>query len=137
MEGLYLPVRAAHVTFVCCSGALLALRGTLALAGSPWANQPSVRRLSHVIDTGLLAAAITLTVIIRQYPFVNAWLTTMVLLLVPYILLGSYALRRARSPTARAAALVAALALFLYIASVAYWHNPAGIFHARASVAAH
>ena len=135
MEGLYLPVRLAHVTFVCCSGGLFALRGALALGESPWANHPALRRLSYFIDTGLLTAALVLVVLVRQYPFVDAWLTAKVLLLVPYILLGSYALRRARTRAARAAALVAALAVFLYIASVAYWHDPAGIFHSRVTLA--
>jgi len=136
MNGLYLPVRTAHVAFVCCSGGLFTLRGLLALRASPWANHPALRRLSYVIDTGLLAAALTLVVIIRQYPFVDAWLTTKVLLLVPYIVLGSYALRRARSRAVRAVAFVAALSLFLYIASVAYWHDPAGIFRSHALAAA-
>jgi uncharacterized membrane protein SirB2 len=129
MGGHYLQLRLAHVIFVCCSGGLFALRGILALAGNPAANDPVLRRLSYFIDTGLLVAALMLVVTVRQYPFVDAWLTAKVLLLVPYIVLGSYALRRARTRRGRAAALVAALLLFLYIASVAYWHDPAGIFH--------
>jgi uncharacterized membrane protein SirB2 len=129
MGSHYLQLRLAHVIFVSCSGGLFALRGVLALNRSPAANHPALRWLSYVIDTGLLASALMLVAILHQYPFMDAWLTTKVLLLLPYIVLGSYALRRARSQRGRAAAFIAALLVFLYIASVAYWHDPAGIFH--------
>lgn len=127
MSGYYLQIRFAHVLLVCCSGALFATRGLLAVAGISWANHPALRRLSYAIDTGLLAAALLLVAILHQYPFVQPWLTTKVLLLVVYIALGTYALRRARTQAVRVAAYVAALLVFLFIASVAWRHDPRGI----------
>jgi len=127
MAEYYLQIRFAHVLLVCCSGALFATRGLLAIAAISWANHPLLRWLSYTIDTCLLTAALMLVTILHQYPFVQPWLTTKVLLLVVYIVLGTYALRRARTRAARIAAYVAALLVFLFIASVAWRHDPRGI----------
>jgi uncharacterized membrane protein SirB2 len=128
MTGYYLQIRLVHVLLVGCSGVLFATRGLLAIAGVSWANHPALRWLSYTIDTGLLAAALLLMAILHQYPFVQPWLTTKVLLLFVYIVLGTYALRRARTRAGRVAAYVAALLVFLFIASVAWRHDPRGIF---------
>jgi uncharacterized membrane protein SirB2 len=40
-----------------------------------------LRYLSYTIDTVLLTAALMLTAIVQQYPFVHAWLTVKVVLL--------------------------------------------------------
>lgn len=127
MAEFYLQIRLAHVVFVCCSGSLFAARGLMVLAGVSWANHPALRWLSYLIDTCLLTAALMLMTILHQYPFVQAWLTVKVLLLVVYIVLGTYALRRAHAPAVRLAAFVAALLVFLFIVSVAYWHDPRGV----------
>lgn len=129
MEAYYLPVRFVHVLAVTASGSLFFLRGlALNLFGAKWPMLGPVRYASYVIDTILLAAAITLTVIIGQYPFVQAWLTVKVLLVVVYIVLGSFALKRGRTVTARFAFWIAALVVFAFIASVAVAHNPLGWF---------
>ena len=128
MSEFYLQIRIAHVILVCCSGTLFAARGLAAIAGAAWANHVALRWLSYTIDTCLLTAALMLVTILHQYPFVQSWLTMKVLLLVVYIVLGTYALRRARTRPARLAAYVAALLVFLFIASVAWWHDPRGVF---------
>jgi uncharacterized membrane protein SirB2 len=122
----FLPLLYTHITCVVLSGSLFFSRGCLMLAGLPLANHKAVKRLSYVIDTTLLAAAIMLTTIIHQYPFVQAWLTVKVLLLVVYIVLGVFALRRGRTRAARAGFFVAAVAVFLFIVSVAVTANPYG-----------
>jgi uncharacterized membrane protein SirB2 len=65
--------------------------------------------------------------ILHQYPFVQSWLTVKVCLLVVYIGLGTFALKRAHTPRARAWFYVAALAVYLFIVSVARAHHPLGI----------
>jgi uncharacterized membrane protein SirB2 len=137
MAEYYLPIRFAHVLLVCCSGALFAARGLVAIAGKPWANHPALRWLSYTIDTCLLTAALMLVTILHQYPFVQPWLTMKVLLLVVYIVLGAYALRRAPTQLARIVAYVAALLVFLFIASVAWRHDPRGILALLVTSAAH
>jgi len=86
-----------------------------------------LRYLTYTIDTVLLTAALMLATLLHQYPFVHAWLTVKVLLLVVYIVLGTFALRRARGRAARAACFAAAVLVYLFIASVARAHQPLGI----------
>ena len=67
-------------------------------------------------------AAVALMLIIHQYPFINAWLTAKVLLLVLYIALGLLTLKWSRTPVSRAIAFTAALATFFAIVAVAVGH---------------
>jgi uncharacterized membrane protein SirB2 len=127
MIEFYPEIKAVHVGAVIASGSLFATRGSLMLARSPLANHAALRYLSYAIDTTLLTAALMLTTMLRQYPFVDGWLTAKVLLLALYIVLGSLALKRGRTYRARAACLVAALCVFLFIVSIARTHDPRGV----------
>jgi uncharacterized membrane protein SirB2 len=122
----YPQILLLHVGSVTFSGSLFAVRGILRFCDLPIANHRALRVLSYIVDTTLLVAAILLTLILHQYPFVNAWLTTKLLLLVLYIALGTIALKRARTTVGRGVALLAALATFAYIVGVAITHDPAG-----------
>lgn len=120
----HLQLRLLHIGCVAASGSLFALRGLLALGGLPAANHIALRALSWAIDSVLLAAALLLVAVVHQYPFVDAWLTAKVLLLMAYMVLGSLSLRRARGRATRLLAYVAALAVFLCIVAVAHWRDP-------------
>ena len=127
MEAFYPEVRLVHITAVCASGGLFFFRGLLLnVFASRWGMAAPVRYLSYAIDTVLLAAALTLTTIIHQYPGVNGWLTMKVALLVAYIGLGHFALKRAPTRRARLCYWLGALAVFAAIATVAHTHNPLG-----------
>jgi uncharacterized membrane protein SirB2 len=128
MAAWYLQILWIHIGCVIASGSLFFTRGCMMLAGLPAANHIALRRISVVIDSLLLAAAIALTTIIHQYPFVQAWLTVKVVLLVVYIALGVFALRRRRTRAIRATYFAAAMIVFLFIVTVARAHNPFGIF---------
>ena len=128
MAAWYLQILWIHIGCVIASGSLFFMRGCMMLAGLPAANHIALRRISVVIDSLLLAAAIALTTIIHQYPFVQAWLTVKVVLLAVYIALGVFALRRGRTRAIRATYFVAAMVVFLFIVTVARAHNPFGIF---------
>jgi len=128
MAAWYLQILWTHIGCVIASGSLFCIRGCMMLAGLPAANHVALRRISVLIDSLLLAAAIALTTIIHQYPFVQAWLTVKVVLLVVYIVLGVFALRRGRTRAIRATCFGAALLVFLFIVSVARAHDPLGIF---------
>jgi uncharacterized membrane protein SirB2 len=128
MIEFYPQIKWVHVAAVICSGLLFALRGGARIAGARWTMAAPLRFLSYGVDTVLLTAALMLATVLRQYPFVHAWLTVKVLLLVAYIVLGSFALKRARSPAVRLYCYLAALAVYLFIASVARLHDPRGIF---------
>jgi uncharacterized membrane protein SirB2 len=129
MIEFYPDVRWVHICAVIASGSLFALRGAGVLAGARWPMWGPLRYLTYTIDTVLLTAALMLVTILHQYPFVQSWLTVKVLLLVVYVGLGTMALKRARTPAARAGFYVAALAVFLFIVGVARAHHPLGVLH--------
>jgi uncharacterized membrane protein SirB2 len=124
----YPEIKLVHICGVLASGSLFFLRGLAVQFGARWAMAAPLRYLSYTIDTILLTAALMLATILHQYPFVHAWLTTKVLLLVVYIVLGTFALRRGRTPALRLVTFIAALAVFLFIVSVARAHSAWGIF---------
>jgi len=126
MIEFYPQIKFVHVLCVILSGSLFALRGMMMLAGSRLANHAALRYLSYAIDSALLTAALMLITILHQYPFVQAWLTVKVLLLVVYIVLGVFALRRGRTWRIRAICYLAALVVFASIIGVALAHNPLG-----------
>lgn len=128
LAAYYVEIRWLHIGAVIASGSLFTIRGLMMLARSRLTNHVGLRTLSIVIDTTLLAAAVVLTMIIHQYPFVQAWLTAKVLLLVVYILLGTLALKRGRTYSTRATCYVLAITVYLFIVTVARAHNPLGIF---------
>ena len=128
MIEFYPQINWVHVAAVICSGLLFALRGTAQLAGARWTMAAPLRYLSYLIDTTLLTAALMLATILHQYPFVHAWLTVKVTLLVVYIVLGTFALKRGRTHAIRLYCFIAALAVYLFIVSVARAHNPLGLF---------
>jgi uncharacterized membrane protein SirB2 len=65
-----------------------------------------------------------LTTIVRQYPFVNGWLTAKVVGLVCYVVLGSIALKRGSTTGRRVLALAGAVASAAFIVTTALHHDP-------------
>lgn len=124
---LYLTIKIIHMSSVTLSFALFIFRGVLMMRDSNWLNSRILRIAPHVVDTLLLVSAIWLTVLLRQYPFVQAWLTVKVVLLALYIVLGSFALKRGRTKGQRVFFFIAASLTFLFIVSVARSHNPLGV----------
>jgi uncharacterized membrane protein SirB2 len=129
VEAYYSEIRLVHLFAVLTSGSLFFLRGmALNVFGAAWPQIAPVRYLTYTVDTVLLTAALMLTTVVHQYPFIDAWLTVKVLLLGVYVVLGSYALKRGRTGKMRLVFWVVALAVFAFIASVARAHNPYGWF---------
>lgn len=128
MIEFYPQIKLVHVVCVLLSGALFLLRGLGVLAGARWPMRLPVRLASYTIDTVLLTAALMLMTIVHQYPFVHHWLTVKVVLLVVYVVLGSFALKRAKTRRARLGFYLAALLVFAFILSVARAHDPLGVF---------
>lgn len=120
----YPELRALHIACALVSLSLFVLRGGWMIRRSPLLHRRWVRVMPHVIDTVLLASAVSLALVIRQYPFTHGWLTAKVFALIVYIVLGTVALKRGRTPGTRIAAFGAALAVFLYIAATARTRNP-------------
>ena len=87
-------------------GAAQRLAVRAARAGACWragAGRCSAGTLpSYAIDTALLTAALMLLTILPGAMFANGWLAMKMVLLVVYVVLGTLALKRARSPRSRA-----------------------------------
>jgi uncharacterized membrane protein SirB2 len=123
----YAQIKLVHVGAVLLSGSLFLVRGLIVLCGRPTgAIVVGLRYLSYVVDTVLLTAALMLVSILPRALFANGWLTAKLALLVPYIVLGSFALRRARTARARWTSYALALAVFALMLSIAHSHDPLG-----------
>jgi uncharacterized membrane protein SirB2 len=128
MIELYPQIKWVHVAAVSSSGVLFMLRGMALHLGARWAMSAPLRYLSYSIDIVLLTAALMLATLLQQYPFVHAWLTVKVVLLAVYVVLGSFALKRGRTPRVRTVCWIAALLVYGFIISVARAHHPLGLF---------
>ena len=126
MLEFYAQVRAVHIGTVLASGALFALRGASVLGGMRWPLSASLRYLSYAIDTTLLTAALMLVAMLPAAVFANHWLTVKLVLLVIYVVLGSFALKRGRSARVRGVCFGAAVAMYAFIFGIARTHQPLG-----------
>lgn len=115
----YLSIKHLHMACAAFSGAFFLLRGVWMLRASSMLQQRWVRITPHIVDTALLASALTLAFWSGQYPFAQPWLGAKVVALVLYIVLGAIALKRGRTQRQRALAFGAALLIFAYIVCVA------------------
>ena len=130
MIEFYPQIKSVHIAAVMLSGLLFLIRGAAVNAGMAWAMAAPLRYLSYLIDTTLLTAALMLATLLHQYPFVHGWLTMKIGLLVIYIVLGSFALKRGSNRTIRILCWLAALLVYAFIITVARAHHPAGLFAA-------
>lgn len=121
---MFLLIKQLHVLSVVVSFSLFATRGVWMLVESPQLQRTWVKILPHIVDTVLLASAITLAIMLQQYPFQHGWLTAKVLALLAYIIVGSIALKRGRTKIQRVVAWLMALLIFGYIVSVALTRSP-------------
>ena len=127
LMAFYPQIKWVHVAAVSASGSLFALRGALVQAGQPgWAMVAPLRYASYTIDTVLLTAALMLLTMLPAAMFANGWLTAKLLLVVVYVLLGTFALKRGRTPRGRGICYLAALLAFATIIGIALAHHPLG-----------
>ncbi len=121
---MYMIIKYFHMAFAAISITGFILRSVLTWMKHPVMQQKWIRIVPHINDTLLLVAAITLAVMIGQYPFVHGWLTAKVVALIIYILLGAMVIKQ-RGPTwFQGLAFVLAVATFAYIGWVAISHWP-------------
>lgn len=126
MIEFYPQIRQFHIVIALLSGSLFALRGAFLLGGARWPLALPVRWLSYAVDTALLTAALMLLTLLPGAMFANGWLAVKVALVVVYIVLGVFALKRAKTGRTRVLSYLAALATFLAIYAIARAHHPLG-----------
>ena len=128
MIAFYAQIKLVHIIVALLSGTVFAVRGGCVLAGARWPLAAPVRWASYAIDTTLLTAALMLLTILPRGVFANGWLAVKVGLIVTYVVLGTLAMKRARSPRARRWCYAAALVAFVAIYSTARAHSPLGVY---------
>ena len=126
MIAFYPQIRHVHITAVCLSGALFALRGLGVLVGQTWPRHALLRDGSYTIDTVLLTAALMLLTILSGAMFANHWLSVKLCFVAAYIALGIAMMRSRRGRAARAGFYAAALLAYGTAFGIARMHHPAG-----------
>ena len=128
MIEFYAQIKWVHIATVLASGTLFMLRGMLLQLGQQrLAMSAPLRYFSYSIDTVLLTAALMLLTILPHAMFANGWLTVKLVLLPVYVVLGSVALKRGRTPRARLTSYLLALLVFGFMLTIARGHHPLGI----------
>jgi uncharacterized membrane protein SirB2 len=124
---LYPLVKAVHVGAVSLSAAGFVARALGRMAGAAWMRRRVVRILPHVVDTILLASALTLAFVLQADPWMLPWIRTKFVALLAYIALGKAALSESLGARARLSAFAAAVFVFGLIVLVALTKRPLGI----------
>jgi uncharacterized membrane protein SirB2 len=122
---LYSTLKLVHVGSVVVSGLGFLLRYAMVRRGSNMVRTLAFRIVPHVIDTLLLASAVSLAVLARIDPVSSGWLAAKIIGLIAYIVTGSVALRGPKE--ARPVAFALAVMAFVYIVMVAVTRQPLGI----------
>ncbi len=128
MIEFYPQIKQFHIFVALLSGSIFALRGAFVLAGARWPLAAPVKWLSYAVDTALLTAALMLVTILPWAMFGNGWLLAKLALVVVYVVLGTFAMRRGRTRRARAVCYALALLVFGTIYSIARAHHPLGVW---------
>ncbi|MBT1444656.1 SirB2 family protein [Shewanella sp. JM162201] len=119
INSLYPVVKHLHLTLIAVSVLFFTVRFILKLKGSAVLDKKVMRIAPHIVDTLLLLSGLALAFIIKQYPFVDPWLTEKVLAVVAYILLGVMAMKSNRNIFFRVFAFLGAIAWVVYAAKIA------------------
>ncbi len=121
----YVIFKHLHMTAVALSGLLFMVRGLWLLQGSAQLQAKWVKITPHVVDTLLLVSAIAMLVVAQQFP---AWVHVKITLLVVYIGLGLMAFKKAKTQGQKLTFLLAAMAVYMFLISVALTKSPVGFF---------
>jgi uncharacterized membrane protein SirB2 len=121
---MYMMMKHLHITAVVLSVLLFVLRFIWLQMDAQVMQRKWVKIVPHIIDTVLLASAITLCILLAQYPFVHGWVTAKVLGVIAYILLGFGALKWAKSKGMQWGTFVLALATIVFTFKVAISKQP-------------
>lgn len=116
----YLLLKHLHITAAYASLAFFVLRAIWSFNGAHVLQARWVKVIPHIIDTALLALGVSLAVILNFWPL-PPWLSAKITALVIYIVLGTVAIKRGRTPTTRA---MAAVGVFGYMLGAAVQRSP-------------
>lgn len=123
----YMALKHLHMTAAGLSILFFIIRAFWSVSGSSCLQNRFVRIAPHVIDTVLLVCGLALAGMLGAAAN-QPWLLTKIVLLVVYIVVGSYAIKRGKTASSRGVAALIAIAIFAYIVGVALNRSPASWF---------
>lgn len=123
LEHYYL-IKHLHMTTAIVSIAFFIVRAWWSVREVALLQRRWVRILPHVNDTLLLVLGVMLTIILSMSPHQHPWLAAKLLGLIVYILLGTVAIKRGRTPLTRGLTAIAAIVVFFYVFGTAITKNP-------------
>jgi uncharacterized membrane protein SirB2 len=115
----YAVIRDLHVTLALLSVGLFMMRAIASVIEASWLQHWSARVVPHLVDSLLLSMGVWMLLKLRMWPYEMPWLVAKLSALVIYILLGTMAIKRGKTPQGRALYSVFALAVFGYMVTVA------------------
>ena len=110
-----------HMMLVAMSVIFFIVRFVLHLRQSPIMEKKFVKVAPHVIDTFLLLSGFTLCFMIKQYPFVDPWMTEKIICVAAYIALGIMALKSNRNKLFKFFAFIGAIGWVVLAAKLAHF----------------
>lgn len=123
----YMVLKHLHMTAAGLSILFFIIRAYWSVSGSACLQHRFVRITPHVIDTVLLVCGLALAGMLGAAAN-QPWLITKIVLLIVYIVVGSYAIKRGKTAFSRGVAALIAIAIFAYIVGVAIYRSPASWF---------
>ncbi|QPP49791.1 MULTISPECIES: SirB2 family protein [Halomonadaceae] len=115
----YALIKHLHMTTAVLSITFFLVRAWWSVREVTLLQRRWVRILPHVNDTLLLVLGLTLMVMLSLWPQQHPWLAAKLLALLGYILLGTVAIKRGRTPMTRGLAALAAVVVFCYMLGAA------------------
>lgn len=119
----YLMLKHLHITAAYLSLIFFVLRAFWSLREAPILQARWVKVTPHIIDTALLTFGVLLAITLNFWPL-PAWLSAKIAALVIYIVLGTVAIKRGKTPTIRAGFAFAAVVVFVYMLGAAIQRSP-------------
>ena len=120
----YVLLKYVHMLTAAVTISGFLLRGWWMLTESDLLQHRLTKIVPHVNDAVLLSAGIGMLWVLHLNPFTQTWLLAKFAGLIAYILLGTIALKRGQTKEIRSIALVAAVAVFAWVAGVAMAKTP-------------
>ena len=121
-------IKVIHISCVVLSFCGFFMRGIWMLSDSKLWQKKWVKIFPHVIDSILLVSALLMLFVFNWSIFEEEWLQVKIGLLLIYIVLGMFALKKGRTKRVRFGAWIAGMMVFLFIVSVALSKSIFGVF---------
>jgi len=115
----YALIKNIHLAFAMLTTIGFCVRGVWMMTESSMLQKKLVKVLPHIVDTTLLISAVTLVVMSGQYPWVAGWVGMKIALLVAYVVLGTFALKRGKNKQIRTVFFAVSILILLALFAVA------------------